>query len=726
MDSGNMGRSSPPSFSSSSSSSSALGGARRIVREATWVLSMVVLLGTVLIWVMMPTNTYRKHWSLSIRAKSGSSTYLGNQGYTMLMFTFPVLFIACLGCLYLHLGNKSSEPQAGKSGYKRNKGLAMWKRPALVSGPLGIVSWIELAFFLMFIALLVWSFATYLRNGFLNIERMGPMHGDKVWEAKLETSGLRLGLVGNIALAFLFFPVTRASSVLPLFGLTSEASIKYHIWLGHIVMVLFTAHGLVYILYWALTHNMSEMVKWQKTGISNVAGEVALLAGLGMWATTFPRVRRKMFELFFYAHYLYILFMLFFVLHVGISYSCIMLPGFYLFLVDRYLRFLQSRHRARLVSARVLPCDTVELSFSKTPGLEYTPTSIMFINVPSLSKLQWHPFTISSNSNLEKDKLSIIIKNEGTWSQKLYQILSSPSPPARLDVSVEGPYGPASTHFLRHEKLVMVSGGSGITPFISVIREFIFMSPTFKSMTPKLTLICAFKNSSDLTMLDLVLPISGTPSDLSNLQLQIEAYVTREKAATQSSKQARAVWFKPSSLDEPLSAILGPNSWLWLGAIISVSFIVFLILIGIITRYYIYPIDHNQNKYSTASRAVLNILVLCISIGFAASAAFLWNKRINAKEAKQIKHLVSPAHSPDSGVYNAETELESFPHQSLVQATNLHFGARPDLKKMLLECKESSVGVLVCGPKKIRHEVAAICSSGLADNLHFESISFSW
>lgn len=45
---------------------------------------------------------------------------------------------------------------------------------------------------------------------------------------------------------------------------------------------------------------------------------------------------------------------------------------------------------------------------------------------------------------------------------------------------------------------------------------------------------------------------------------------------------------------------------------------------------------------------------------------------------------------------------------------------------MLFECKESSVGVLVSGPKRMRHEVATICSSGLAANLHFESISFSW
>ena len=112
-----------------------------------------------------------------------------------------------------------------------------------------------------------------------------------------------------------------------------------------------------------------QMVEWAKTGTSKVAGEIALLAGLAMWATTIPQIRRKFFELFFYTYYLYIIFMFFFVLHVGISYACMMLPGFYLFLVDRYLRFLQSRKCVRLVSARVLPCETIELNFSKTPGI---------------------------------------------------------------------------------------------------------------------------------------------------------------------------------------------------------------------------------------------------------------------------------------------------------------------------------------------------------------------
>lgn len=45
---------------------------------------------------------------------------------------------------------------------------------------------------------------------------------------------------------------------------------------------------------------------------------------------------------------------------------------------------------------------------------------------------------------------------------------------------------------------------------------------------------------------------------------------------------------------------------------------------------------------------------------------------------------------------------------------------------MLLEIEESSVGVMASGPSGMRHEVAAICAAGLAHNLHYESISFSW
>ncbi|KAK1273447.1 Ferric reduction oxidase 2 [Acorus gramineus] len=696
------------------------------MRNAMKVLMGLVFAGWMFLWVMLPTNTYRLNWQPKLRSAT-DSTYFGTQGLRLLVFTFPILFISVVGCLYLHLGKKSSKIQS----QRKNSHLDTWRRPVLVKGPLGVVSAIELAFSLMFLALIIWIFATYINNGFKNLRTKKQPY--EMWMMKLEDVGLRFALMGNICCAFLFFPVTRGSSLLPLVGLTSEGSIKYHIWLGHIVLAFFAAHGVCFVIFWAVTNHMAEMIKWSHTDISNVAGELALLFGLVMWVTTIPRIRRKAFEVFFYSHQLYFLFLFFYLLHVGINFFCYILPGVYLFLIDRYLRFLQSRQNVRLVSARLLPCEAIELNFSKSRGFSYSPMSTIFLNVPSVSRLQWHPYTVTSNSNLEPERLSIVIKKEGSWTQKLYQTLSSPSLD-RLDISVEGPYGPTSASFPRYDTLVMISGGSGITPFISIIREFIFRSTTADNRTaptPNILLICAFKNSLDLTMLDLLLPVTGAPSETSLLPLKVEAFVTREKANPESDQQKliRTVWFKPLPSDAPVSPVLGPNTWLWLGAIISSSFVAFLLILGITYRYYIYPIDHNTNDvYSSSSRALLNLLFICACIAVTSGVAVQWNKRKNCREANQIQNMdvPTPTTSPGSWFYDADRELESLPHQSLVQATTLHYGARPDLRKMLLEMKEEGVGVMASGPAEMRHEVATICSSGLADNLHYESISFSW
>lgn len=73
----------------------------------------------------------------------------------------------------------------------------------------------------------------------------------------------------------------------------------------------------------------------------------------------------------------------------------------------------------------------------------------------------------------------------------------------------------------------------------------------------------------------------------------------------------------------------------------------------------------------------------------ASSVAFLLRKKENSMEGKQIQNLEvpTPTASPGSWFYSADRELESLPHQSLVKATNVLFGLRPDLKSKLSEFK---------------------------------------
>ncbi|CAJ2629972.1 unnamed protein product [Trifolium pratense] len=574
------------------------------------IIFLLMFLGWLTVWILLPTKIYFNTLIPSLQNKL-YSTYFREQGINLLLYTFPMMFIGALSCIYLHLHqekitDKLHSRSAGAGALKRC--LCFLRRPFLVMSPIGIVSSMELIFALMFAALLIWSLSNYIHNSFghLHIHKQG----EKIWEVKLKRVSLRFGYTGNICLAFLFFPVTRGSSILPLVGLTSESSIKYHIWLGHLSMLLFSAHAIGFIIYWAITNQLIKMVEWSKTYVSNVAGEIAILIALAMWITSIPRIRRKI------------------------------------------------------------------------------------------------------------------------WSNKLYQELSSTSLD-HLHVSVEGPYGPHTAQFLRHEQIVMVSGGSGITPFISIIRDLTFQSQQQEFQAPKLLLVCIFKNYVDLTMLDLVLPISGSTTQISNLQLQIEAYITREKEepSRDTQKHTQTIWFKPNLSDSPISAVLGPNNWLWLSAIITSSFIMFLLLLGILTHYYIYPIESKSGEvYNWTFKVMWYMFLLCACIFICSSVVFLWWKRHNTLENKQImnEEVQTPTTSPGSWIYGSEREVESLPHQSLMQATQVHFGARPDLRKILFECEGKDVGVMVCGPRKLRHEVARICASGLADNLHFESISFNW
>ncbi|CAH8250820.1 unnamed protein product [Arabidopsis lyrata] len=697
---------------------------KEVTEKVIKFVTMVILMGTIVIWIMMPTSTYKEIWLTPMRAKLGKSMYYGKQGVNLLVYMFPMILLAFLGCIYLHLMKQTTVNQFNSGVEKKRAKFAALRRPMLVTGPLGIVTVTEVMFLTMFMALLLWSLTNYIYRTFVTItSESAATDRNSLWQARLDLIAVRLGIVGNICLAFLFYPVARGSSLLAAVGLTSESSIKYHIWLGHLVMILFTSHGLCYFIYWISKNQLvSQMLEWDRTGVSNLAGEIALVAGLMMWVTTYPKIRRRFFEVFFYTHYLYIVFMLFFVFHVGISHALISFPGFYIFLVDRFLRSLQSRNNVKLVSARVLPCDTVELNFSKNPMLMYSPTSTMFVNIPSISKLQWHPFTIISSSKLEPETLSVMIKSQGKWSSKLYDMLSSSSSDQinRLAVSVEGPYGPSSTDFLRHDSLVMVSGGSGITPFISIIRDLYYMSSTHKSKIPKMTLICAFKNSSDLSMLDLILPTSGLTTDISSfVDIQIKAFVTREeknpvKESTHNRNIIKTLYFKPNVSDQPISPILGPNSWLCLATILSSSFMIFIVIIAIITRYHIYPIDQNSEKYTWAYKSLIYLISISISVVTTSTAAMLWNKKRYYAKSDQYVDNWSPL------------IIESSPQQLLSQSTDIYYGERPNLNKLLVGLPGSSVGVLVCGPRKMRQEVAKICSFGLAENLQFDSISFSW
>lgn len=130
-----------------------------------------------------------------------------------------------------------------------------------------------------------------------------------------------------------------------------------------------------------------QLIQWKDIGVANLPGVISLLAGLLMWVTSLPGVRTWNFELFFYTHQLYVVFIVFLALHVGDFVFTMAAGGIFLFVLDRFLRFCQSRRTVNVISSRCLPCGTVELVLSK-PQSNYTYHSI-FVHI------SWYHYNFS-------------------------------------------------------------------------------------------------------------------------------------------------------------------------------------------------------------------------------------------------------------------------------------------------------------------------------------------
>ncbi|KAF3780687.1 Ferric reduction oxidase 4, partial [Nymphaea thermarum] len=475
-------------------------------------------------------------------------------------------------------------------------------------------------------------------------------------QAEIDTSGV-------LCTALLFIPVSRGSAILKVAGLSFKESIRYHIWLGHTAMAVFTIHGLLYVIIWASNNNLHEHDHvpcrcWYGRGwTSNVAGELSWLCGLSLWVTPLPYIRRKMFELFFYTHQLYVLFVFFYVLHVCASHFYMFLPRLYLLMVDRFLCFLQSQQPVRLLCTRVLPCHVVELTFSKRLGLHYNPMSTVFINIPSISTLQWHPFSVTSDSSLEEVEPTVFIKSEGSWS-KLSIKSYRPKMLQSIDLKSQLKDLMFVIFLLRGRK------HQGCFSFVRSRAQWNFTCLISYSLFPLLL------------------------QKFSSLELQVEAYVTREKEPQTAQIEAQTIWFKPSQSDALVSWAVGSNcNWLWRGAVILASFSLFLVIFGVLTRFYTYPRESKSQshyQYPTWLRAFFMMLFMFMSIVLVSTVATISIRRKEAKEGGQIQNLEmqTPTRTPRQLTYKAKKELERFPHQSVVQSTNVQYtyGARPDFR----------------------------------------------
>ncbi|KAK9926817.1 hypothetical protein M0R45_024027 [Rubus argutus] len=679
--------------------------ARRTLLAVLKILMALIFAAWVSLWILKPTQLWTRKWKeAEDRART---TVFGYYGLNFAVYTFPLIALAITGSIYLNLKPREPIRRKGK------RVIAGFSNPLVMNSLLGILSSIEIVAVCLFMLFLAWTFYARISNDFKKLKPNKVLKLN-LWQLKYLRVATRFGLLAETCLALLLLPILRGLAIFRLLGIQFEASVRYHIWLGTAMLFCATFHGVSTLFIWGVSHHIQDEVwRWQNTGRIYLAGEMCLVTGLVIWITALPQIRRKKFEIFYYTHHLYMVFLVFFLFHAGDRHFYAVFPGIFLFGLDKILRIIQSRPETCILSARVFPSKAIELILPKDPGLKYTPTSVLFLKVPSISKYQWHSFSIISSSTVDTNTMSILIKSEGSWTSSLSNLIqteqkSDADQMKWIPVAVEGPYGPVSMDFLRYDSLILVAGGIGITPFLSILQELVSAQNSGRyKFLPRMQLIFAVKKAQDICLLNSISPlIFNQPAE--KCRLKVKVYVTQEE---QSGVTVRQVLAHESSrvqttnfgIKSSSSAITGLESSLWMAAIAGISFILFLIFLIIFNHIFI----HSQKKDTEGKTpsSVVDLLIICSFFAAIMCIIFLgliirWrrlkkqNPPVLQKQGKALE--TSPTEARD--------DLEE--HE-------IHFGGRPNFEDIFAkfpnETDGSDVGVLVCGPEAMKESVASIC-----------------
>ncbi|KAK7922506.1 hypothetical protein WMY93_009408 [Mugilogobius chulae] len=258
------------------------------------------------------------------------------------------------------------------------------------------------------------------------------------------------------------------------------------------------------------------------TTIAGLTGVIITLSLILIITSSMEVIRRSYFEVFWYTHHLFIIFFAGLVFHGagrivrrqdiddpphnytyckdrtddwgkipecpvprfegGFPQTWMWVIGpMFLYLCERLLRFIRYTQTVRYRKIVMRPSKVLELQLVKN-GFKMEVGQYVFINCPSISQLEWHPFTMTSAP--EEDFFSVHIRSAGDWTNKLINIMEQlPEGAQGPKLGVDGPFGTASEDVFDYEVAMLVGAGIGVTPFASILKSIWYK---FKQSDPKL------------------------------------------------------------------------------------------------------------------------------------------------------------------------------------------------------------------------------------------------
>ncbi|RHZ81808.1 hypothetical protein Glove_117g576 [Diversispora epigaea] len=243
-----------------------------------------------------------------------------------------------------------------------------------------------------------------------------------------------------------------------------------------------------YINFWKL-EQLGLKPAWSThyTTWGGTTGHIMLLIMVLMYTSAHAKMRNQSFETFWYTHHLALFFMLCLYFH---GYGCfvktaegkckgyrswrftVVSGGIYF--LERILREIRARRETQMTKVISHPSRAIEIQFTK-PSFSYKAGQYLFLNIPAVSKWQWHPFTITSAP--DDPFVSVHVRQVGDFTDKLADLLGCNNEkgiPLSMNLPslrIDGSYGAPAEDVFSNEIAILVGCGIGVTPFASILKN---------------------------------------------------------------------------------------------------------------------------------------------------------------------------------------------------------------------------------------------------------------
>ncbi|EGZ18428.1 hypothetical protein PHYSODRAFT_498767 [Phytophthora sojae] len=554
----------------------------------------------------------------------------------------------------------------------------------------------------------------------------------------LQTIALTFGYVCIYNMAFLFLPATRNCVWMEFLNISYANGVRYHRWFGILTILTALLHCTGF--YWSWIREgtwvedalpcfrnckVGEDGKYRWT---NTFGTIALLCFLAIGVTSVGRIRRKMYEAFYYVHHLFIIATIFVVLHWNSTLAWLF-PSVMVYAASRALSVSNALTPVSVREFTTLSNDVIKivLERSSTRAGEFKVGNFVYLNVPATSKLQWHPFTISSSPKASPETLTILLKSLGDWTQELVKYSDECKKNNVLPtIYMDGYYGASLELYVEYATVCLVGGGIGVTPLLAILEDLVAKLRQSKAPKQKVFFIFTFR---ELSLLEEIHPLlmqikeldpqqqyfslhfslTRPPTDdqldyqIDHSRLSGKPHVSAASYDTSSTKKTPVPFAEP--LRSPISRVV----------VYTASFFLTLLLWIVVKFGNKIQVD-DGNLWPLQNFVEIILVILVALLGFLVFS-FIEDKKKQKSAGTTSRQTVTPG-----GVGNPYTS-DVHTLRDLLAEHHVEVGHRPNMDELVRKALDehklftsthpetetkgnSTIGVFISGPKALKDSTA--------------------